>query len=845
LNKILRNVIAAILMLCLIYTSVPTAFSAATEPAQTAASTHTAATAAPKVPTEYEFAMKLKELRQKYPHGEVWEGVYYEDGIPKAWTCHAYAVQLFCEIFGVEFYNGGYYTDCIDYDFDTISAGDIVRIDYDSHSIFITEVTKDKIYYTDANSTGYNQIRWDGWYTVDDLRSRFDSKIHFKGNNLIGKAMPQHTIAYNSGGGEGKVEPVNIEFGSTLKIRKNTFTRKGYTFAGYSVYRVSDKKWFTRGGHGWQTRTAINDKGYRPALYTEGSKYSFGSSWIAYSADPTTFIFYAQWLPDKSAVEYYPNYSGYNYLLGANLGDDFSNYIVSDDSQAYDLAVDTSQRLNNMDSLRIIARKAGSYSLGFSIATSTNHGHNTNSCFAENCGDSKDMVLRFYAKSTAKGSMMSIRWNNSSTGTAKVVTLNHEWTAYSVAVPKNINMDTDLRIYCDRVGIYYINAMVLTDGTETTNIYPEPCHMYGRTVYFDRGKKMGALPTPTRKGYTFAGWYTAAVGGTRVTADTVLKVTSLRLYARWSKVKSTKPVSTAKLSTHTYELYDTPMSWEAADKFCRAKGGHLITIANVYENNVAAQLIEGRKGFCWLGLRYQTSNRKWLWTTGHKVTYQKWDDEAEPGATTQDLYAVMYPFNYGGTHIYTSWTSCAAISNPVSFYSWHNSMFICEYDGTPSAAAPTEAPTQPPTGYTARYICGDVDGDNEVTIIDATYIQMYLAELTQLSSDSLLRADIDSANGVTIHDATRIQNWLASYKSKYTVGQYIYVFGSPTEAPADPPTQDMTAAPTDPPVSDPTADPTSATQSGTGSTDPTSETSTPTEETMPPSESTTSVANEG
>ena len=45
---------------------------------------------------------------------------------------------------------------------------------------------------------------------------------------------------------------------------------------------------------------------------------------------------------------------------------------------------------------------------------------------------------------------------------------------------------------------------------------------------------MGALPTPERSGYAFAGWYTAADGGTAVTADTVFDANAT-LYARWTE----------------------------------------------------------------------------------------------------------------------------------------------------------------------------------------------------------------------------------------------------------------------------------------------------------------------
>lgn len=45
----------------------------------------------------------------------------------------------------------------------------------------------------------------------------------------------------------------------------------------------------------------------------------------------------------------------------------------------------------------------------------------------------------------------------------------------------------------------------------------------------------GTLPTPTRSGYTFNGWYTAASGGSAVTSSTKVTITSNQtLYAQWT-----------------------------------------------------------------------------------------------------------------------------------------------------------------------------------------------------------------------------------------------------------------------------------------------------------------------
>lgn len=49
-----------------------------------------------------------------------------------------------------------------------------------------------------------------------------------------------------------------------------------------------------------------------------------------------------------------------------------------------------------------------------------------------------------------------------------------------------------------------------------------------------KGDEIGSLPTPTRKGYYFVGWYTATSGGTKVTKSTTI-TKSMTLYARWAK----------------------------------------------------------------------------------------------------------------------------------------------------------------------------------------------------------------------------------------------------------------------------------------------------------------------
>lgn len=65
--------------------------------------------------------------------------------------------------------------------------------------------------------------------------------------------------------------------------------------------------------------------------------------------------------------------------------------------------------------------------------------------------------------------------------------------------------------------------------------------------------KYGTLPTPTRSGYYFLGWYTKASGGSKVTASKVFKLTKNQtLYAHWTKADLGKATVTLSKNSFTW-----------------------------------------------------------------------------------------------------------------------------------------------------------------------------------------------------------------------------------------------------------------------------------------------------
>ena len=148
-----------------------------------------------------------------------------------------------------------------------------------------------------------------------------------------------------------------------------------------------------------------------------------------------------------------------------------------------------------------------------------------------------------------------------------------------------------------------------------------------KTVTYD--STYGALPTPTRTGYTFAGWYTAASSGTKVTESTKLQTANNHtLYAHWTP------------NTYTVSF--------------NANGGSVSTASQTvtYDSTYGALPTPTRTGYTFVGWYTDSVN-------GNKV-------ESSTTVTitdTQTLYAHWTPntytvnFNANGGEVATTSTS--------------------------------------------------------------------------------------------------------------------------------------------------------------------------------------------
>ena len=104
-----------------------------------------------------------------------------------------------------------------------------------------------------------------------------------------------------------------------------------------------------------------------------------------------------------------------------------------------------------------------------------------------------------------------------------------------VASTTKVTTASNHTLYAQWTGITYQLTLDANGGTYTINSEA----VSSKTVDVIFGNKYGSLEEPIYSGYDFIGWFTAATGGTEITAETtVLTASNHTIYAQWEKVES-------------------------------------------------------------------------------------------------------------------------------------------------------------------------------------------------------------------------------------------------------------------------------------------------------------------
>ena len=265
--------------------------------------------------TATQFSKKLEEVKAKYPEGSQ-QYEWKVNGAVVGWQCHGYARWISSYIWGTDFANGEgegwvrYNSTATTTHIDKLVPGDVLRYrtaanKSSNHSIFVTSIVGDTVYFTDCNSDGKNTIKWERSMTkaklVEHLKMRLadrdyveygyiahytpntlsvNGRLYLKYNanggrvNLPTTKITQYTVADSKGinmrSGPGTTYgvvtalPKGTVFTVTETAVGNGYTWGKTTYNGINGWCVISREWTTK------TETTIPPAYY---LHTNGDVY--------------------------------------------------------------------------------------------------------------------------------------------------------------------------------------------------------------------------------------------------------------------------------------------------------------------------------------------------------------------------------------------------------------------------------------------------------------------------------------------------------------------------------------------------------------------------------------------
>lgn len=191
-----------------------------------------------------------------------------------------------------------------------IQKGEDLGDQYFAHvGIVRKNSTKSTVAYTVEGNTSCSDGKHSDFYYVEYKtrnKNNFSAPYGFSAF-VTPKYSKQttHKFSYALNGGTGSFKNFNVKDGDNITVSSTRPTKYGYTFKGWYVKRLVDKKWYVN-GKGWCTWDYISKNKTWPKIYTPGKSYRLDSSWTSGSTK-SNYCFYAQWDANTWTVKYKAN----------------------------------------------------------------------------------------------------------------------------------------------------------------------------------------------------------------------------------------------------------------------------------------------------------------------------------------------------------------------------------------------------------------------------------------------------------------------------------------------------------------------------------------------------------
>lgn len=478
--------------------------------------------------TVSEFNDKIAAQKSLYPHGSTWTSSF--DGGSQ---CFGFAHMMAYNVFGTKAKTWSKV-----YSLNNVKAGDVVQFGNTTgsgHTVFVLSVSGDTVTYVDCNSDWNCTVKWGGTFSKSANKIWSYSFSYLYSAPDLETTPPKSIPQISSITGNGS--DVTVSWNSVSDAEKyivdfwnpNGSHNYFYTTGTSMTQSLPDAQYGIR-------VAAVNSMG-------EGNYTSFHYFWVSKSTVPqtptitnidvdgcdVTVTWNGTDITNSYTVDFWDTSGNHNYY---KTSDTSITKTLQNSQYGIRINAENTAGSSNFSSFHYVY--AGEYRVFFDVNGGVSEKTKARITYDSINGTRGANQLVIYTNSGAStgtniyGIEVLVNENNqvidiiNRVGNATVPDNGfilsahgekHYWLGDNVSIGDYINYHPNTQ----EVWIWSENGWL----TETKRV--------------KIGKEYGKLPTPTKDGYIFDGWYTSAEGGEKVTEETTMAATEDHtLYAHWT-----------------------------------------------------------------------------------------------------------------------------------------------------------------------------------------------------------------------------------------------------------------------------------------------------------------------
>lgn len=257
-----------------------------------------------------------------------------------------------------------------------------------------------------------------------------------------------------------------------------------------------------------------------------------------------------------------------------------------------------------------------------------------------------------------------------------------------------------------------------------------------KTLKVNAGSVYGELPTATRDGYKFLGWYTAASGGTKIEPSTIVPSGNHTLYAHYQST-----------TQYTYTFYDY-------DGKTVVSSGKLNSGSTITAPDAPSRPSDGQYYYTFTGWSDYTKGMKISKNITFTAQYEQHEISGASTMTT-DRYKIS-----------DSYLRAVPLGTKTSTLQSHMlpSEYVTIHKGSATASGQVGtgmtvefAPADKVTQKLTVVVTGDINGDGNCTLTDMVQLRAHLLKKNTLKNAALQAADINGDGSCTLTDMVQLR----------------------------------------------------------------------------------------